>query len=62
MCPVVMPDSVISWMDTAAQYSWFIGMGLGLVVYSVLARSSSVTATSLVPDEHVAATAVPAEV
>ncbi len=64
MCPVVIPDSVISWMGTAAQYSWFIGMGLGLVIYSVLARNSAVTATSLVPDAVATdvTAAVPAEV
>jgi NCS1 family nucleobase:cation symporter-1 len=47
MIPVLVPSSAVSWMDTAAQYSWFIGMGLGLAVYYVLARRSPVTASSL---------------
>ena len=49
--PVLVPNSVVSWMHTAAQYSWFIGMGLGmgLVVYYLLAGSSQVVATSLAP-------------
>ncbi|MCK9922109.1 NCS1 family nucleobase:cation symporter-1 [Frankia sp. AgPm24] len=48
MLTVVIPGSAISWIHTAAQYSWFIGMGLGLAVYYLLARRSPVTATSLV--------------
>ena len=31
-------------MNAANDYSWFIGCGLGLVVYYVLARNSKVTA------------------
>lgn len=45
--PVLVPGSAVSWMPTAAQYSWFIGMGLGLVVYFVGATHSAVTETSL---------------
>jgi cytosine/uracil/thiamine/allantoin permease len=33
-------------MATLAQYSWFIGMGLGLVVYPVLAPRMRVTSRS----------------
>ncbi|MGF7235538.1 MAG: NCS1 family nucleobase:cation symporter-1 [Frankia sp.] len=58
MVPVLVPTSAVSWMDTAAQYSWFIGMGLGLTVYYALARRSTVTATSLPPVVNVA---VPAQ-
>ncbi|MGF7238305.1 MAG: cytosine permease, partial [Frankia sp.] len=58
MVPVLVPTSAVSWMDTAAQYSWFIGMGLGLTVYYALARRSTVTATSLPPALNVA---VPAQ-
>ena len=47
---VLVPDSAVHWVDTAAQYSWFIGMGLGLSVYYVLARNSPVTARSLEPE------------
>ncbi len=47
MMTVVLPESAISWIDTAGQYSWFIGMGLGLAVYYPLARRSPITATSL---------------
>jgi NCS1 family nucleobase:cation symporter-1 len=65
MCPVLIPDSVIGWMGTAAQYSWFIGMGLGLVIYYVLGRSSAVTASSLggptALTQSIPAQAVPAQ-
>jgi len=47
--PVVVPDSAVGWMGTAAQYSWFIGMGLGFVVYYLLASRSPITASSLRP-------------
>jgi NCS1 family nucleobase:cation symporter-1 len=56
MVPVLVPGSAIGWMPTAGQYSWFIGMGLGLVIYFFSARRSAVTATSLrdVPaDAHI---------
>jgi NCS1 family nucleobase:cation symporter-1 len=36
-------------MGTVAQYSWFIGMGVGLVTYYLLGSRSAVTATSLRP-------------
>jgi NCS1 family nucleobase:cation symporter-1 len=49
MLTVVIPKSAISWISTAAEYSWFIGMGLGLAVYFLLARTSAITATSLRP-------------
>jgi NCS1 family nucleobase:cation symporter-1 len=48
MVPVVTPTSVRG-MYTAAQYSWFIGMGLGLATYTLLALRSVVTARSLAP-------------
>ena len=58
---VVIPNSAVSWMNTAGQYSWFIGMGLGLVLYYVLAMRSSVTATSLTPAEVSLDLTAPAE-
>lgn len=42
MVPVLTPG-----MTTVAQYSWFTGMGLGLVIYRVLAPRSAVTMRSL---------------
>jgi nucleobase:cation symporter-1, NCS1 family len=46
---VVIPTSAIEWIDTAAQYTWFIGMAIGLSVYYLLAMRSKVTASSLEP-------------
>ena len=49
MLTVVVPSSAVHWVTTAGEYSWFIGMGLGLAVYFLLASRSPVTATSLLP-------------
>jgi NCS1 family nucleobase:cation symporter-1 len=43
----VLLGGTISWMHTAAQYSWFIGMALGLLIYVPAARRSPTVATSL---------------
>jgi nucleobase:cation symporter-1, NCS1 family len=42
MVPVLIPG-----LTTVAQYSWFIGMGLGLVIYRVFAPRSAVVMASL---------------
>ncbi|SOD74307.1 NCS1 family nucleobase:cation symporter-1 [Jatrophihabitans sp. GAS493] len=51
MIPVLTPESLVSWMPTAAQYSWFVGMALGLSVYYLLAARSRFTDGSLRPAE-----------
>lgn len=43
MIPVLVPG-----MTGAAQYSWFIGMGLALMIYRVWAPHSAATMRSLV--------------
>jgi NCS1 family nucleobase:cation symporter-1 len=40
-------------MHTTAQYSWFIGMGLGFVVYLTLAPRMQVAARSSVSSDSV---------
>lgn len=62
--PVVVPTSAVHWMGTAAQYSWFIGMGIGLAVYYLLGSRSAITATSLRPvtdDADPALATIPAQ-
>ena len=55
--PVLFHD--LRGMYTMGQYSWFVGMGLGLAIYYVLAPVYEVRAKSRV-DEDDAAAAVPA--
>ena len=58
VAPVLLGS--VPGMTGAAQYSWFIGMGLGLVIYTVLGRRSALVAASLVDRSRPVDAVVPA--